>query len=362
MVHDYNTSLRLLYGYVLTFVFFRLVDALNVRNSLVSTEGVTSLLLDGSTIYAGTKRGNLLVIEGPSTGPDPIVEINGAQHTKVDSKTFPIYSLAYSSSGFLFCGCGDRYISVLPKAEHQTALRYGIQRLGPHTGWVKDLYFDSGSDTLFSIGCNCVEAWAPTNEGTWENLRKRSITSSPTEGSTLSSDLLCLCGTPRNDFFYAGGVDGRIHVWSTDTNVPEPISSVGAHTGRVNVLLLEDESNLLFSAGYDGVVQCRRGGLQLLEDPVTTFPVGEGIRVTAAAVTKLSDSLLQLIIGCNTGLLLELRVAIRVDGMITISELSRVTSVDECSIHSLLILPTKTTGPGAILVGHSRGLFSGWLG
>lgn len=363
MAHDWITSLKLLCGYLLAFVFFALVHvgAFKIGNSLVSSQGVTSLLLDGSTIFAGTKRGDLLVLDLPSIGYDPFLEIIRAQHANVDSKTFPIYSLACSSSGFLFCGCGDRYISVLSKGEHQTALTYDIQRLGPHTGWVKDLYFDSRNGTLFSIGCNCVEAWAPTNEGTWERVRKRSITSSPTDGSTLSSDLLCLCGSPTNDFFYAGGVDGRIHVWSTDLHLQEPITSVGAHSGRVNVLLVEDESNLLFSAGNDGVVQCRQGGLQVLEDPVATFHVGADTRVTAATSKKLSDSLLQLIVGCSTGLLLELRVAIGVDGMISISEFSRVTLVDAYSIHSLLLVSERTTGPRAVLIGHSRGLLCAWL-
>jgi WD40 repeat protein len=361
MVHNWITSLQLLCGAFVSTLCLVPIDALKIGSSLVSSHGVTSLLQHGSTIFAGTKRGDLLVLDLPSTGHDPFFEITVAQQTKVDFKTFPIYSLAYSSSGLLFCGCGDRYISVLSKGENQSAHKHGIQRLGQHTGWVKDLYLDSKSGNLFSIGCNCIEAWAPSKEGTWEHVNKRSITSSPTDGSTLSSDLLCLRGSPRNDFFYAGGVDGRIHVWSTDLNLLEPIISVGAHSGRVNVLMVEDESNLLFSAGNDGIVQCRHGGLQLLDDPVTTFHVGEGTRITAGTLTKLSDSLLQLIVGCSTGLLLDLRVEIRVDGMISISEFNRVTLVDECSIHSLLIISEKTTEPGALLIGHSRGLFCACL-
>eukprot|EP00551_Chaetoceros_affinis_P007780 CAMPEP_0203670362 /NCGR_PEP_ID=MMETSP0090-20130426/6452_1 /ASSEMBLY_ACC=CAM_ASM_001088 /TAXON_ID=426623 /ORGANISM="Chaetoceros affinis, Strain CCMP159" /LENGTH=262 /DNA_ID=CAMNT_0050535195 /DNA_START=169 /DNA_END=954 /DNA_ORIENTATION=+ len=32
-------------------------------------------------------------------------------------------------------------------------------RLGPHTGWVKDVIYDHTNDLIYSIGCNCIEIW-----------------------------------------------------------------------------------------------------------------------------------------------------------------------------------------------------------
>ena len=323
------------------------IVALSIGHSLFSRQGINSLVLEGSKIFAGTKRGDLLILEHPN-GP---IEVT-TQITKADTKTFPVYSLA-SSPEFVFCGCGDRYISVLDNTEGERRYSQGL-RLGPHTGWVKDLYLDSRSGILFSIGCNCIEAWGLTAEGTWEHMKKRSIESSPTEGSTLSSDLLCLCsGDPSNDFFYAGGVDGRIHVWSTDIIIDQPLLSVGAHTGRLNCLMYDCDSDLLFSAGHDGMLQCRRAGLQL-DEPIATFELGEDARVTAGALIKSSDSSLELILGCSNGVLALLRVAFDKDG-VSISERHRMSLSDDCSVRSLLMIPTEI-GPPAVLVGHSKGL------
>lgn len=198
--------------------------ALSVGQSILSKQGVTSLITLGASkkIFAGTKRGDLLVLEQREPFDGPSFEV--AKSVKVDSKTFPVYSLA-SSSEFLFCGCGDRYVSVLNLIESEGSHE---QRLGPHTGWVKDIYYDSQSELLSSIGCNCIETWGrtPRSERSWEHLKKRSIESSPTQGSTLSSDLLCLCGAGKGkDYFYSGGVDGRIHVWSVDPSMTEPLQS-----------------------------------------------------------------------------------------------------------------------------------------
>ncbi len=36
------------------------------------------------------------------------------------------------------------------------------------------------------------------------------------------------------DSFYSGGVDGRIHAWSHDLTVKDPLYSIGAHNDRIN--------------------------------------------------------------------------------------------------------------------------------
>jgi WD40 repeat protein len=141
-----------------------------------------------------------------------------------------------------------------------------------HTGWVKDLHYDTSNDILHSIGCNCIESWKkkmPTEKDEaplFSHWKKSTIESSPTDGSTLSSDLLCLSGTrhvsnengSKMDLLLAGGVDGRIHVWnSKEMGGNQPQSSLAAHDGRVNCLCFLDASqNILLSGSHDGLLKC----------------------------------------------------------------------------------------------------------
>jgi WD40 repeat protein len=323
--------------------------ALSVGQSIFSKQGVTSLVTWGTSeqIFAGTKRGDLLVLEREPSGPS----FDVANSVEIDSKTFPVYSLT-SSSEFLFCGCGDRYVSVLNTFEDKSSQE---QRLGPHTGWVKDLYYHSPSELLFSIGCNCIQSWKriPKSEGSWEHLKKRSIESSPTQGSTLSSDLLCLCGAGEGkDYFYSGGVDGRIHVWSVDPNVKEPLQSIGAHAERLNCLLYK--SNFLFSVGNDGQLQCRRAGPQL-QDAVATLYIGKDLRVTAGGLLKSTESSIDLVLGCSNGALKQFHVDFD-KSAVSISEKDQLIVSGDASIQALLFVPAEGSNPELVLVGHSKGL------
>jgi hypothetical protein len=66
---------------------------------------------------------------------------------------------------------------------------------------------------LFSIGCKCIETWKKREDSDeWVHLFKSLIESDPMQGSTLSSDLLCLCSLAENGRIESGGVDGRIHL------------------------------------------------------------------------------------------------------------------------------------------------------
>lgn len=318
--------------------------ALSVVRSLFSEQGVSSIIRGRSKkIFAGTKRGHLLILEKPSLGAS--FEITSSQ--QIDSKTFPIYSLA-STRDYLFCGCGDRYVSTLNSAGENNQ----EQRLGPHTGWVKAIYYDETSELLFTIGCNCIETWARTAERSWEHCKKRSIESSPTVGATLSSDLLCLCGSATNDdCFYSGGVDGRIHVWSVDPSIKQPLTSIGAHTGRLNCLLYD--SNLLFSAGNDGILQCRRAGQQL-EEPIATVDLGEEFRITAGSLLKSSESSMDLVLGCSNGIVKHFLVVFDKND-VSICEQGELMIAVDSSIKALLLVPDQSGTPSA-LVGHSAGL------
>ncbi|MGK3747639.1 MAG: hypothetical protein ACI8RD_008135 [Bacillariaceae sp.] len=262
------------------------------------------------------------------------------------STKYPIYSIAVSSSSsseipsieedrLLFCGSGDRWISVWRKkvvgnnGNNNGGFEF-VQRLGPHTGWVKDLVFDKRNFLLHSIGCNCIESWdcsiidnnntAPTSSFI-RHVTKRTITNSPTLGSTLSSDLLCLCLVPTSDItddeesssqlqlLVSGGVDGRIHLWFSDptttattsssSNIADthnrnymmdeqkmvPVHTISAHEGRVNSIVWSSAVNAIFTIGNDGVLCIFRvsseNGFQLQ----SRLKINKGISVTKEVVT-----------------------------------------------------------------------------
>jgi WD40 repeat protein len=206
--------------------------------------GVTSLLAisDSGRIVAGTKSGKIFCSGSKDLGATPWVELEG-----YDSK-FPIFSLAACTES-LFCGGGDRFISVWQDHETEYSL---LTKLGPHTGWVKALEYEKHNQLLYSIGCNCIETWDCRNLDDICHLSKRSIENCPEQGSTLSSDLLSLCLLDDQRQLLSGGVDGRVHVWSSDTDSKTPLYSATVHDGRVNRLLFSAASGLVFSIGNDG--------------------------------------------------------------------------------------------------------------
>eukprot|EP00978_Attheya_sp_CCMP212_P016999 scaffold45028_cov51-Attheya_sp.AAC.1 len=258
------------------------------QQHLLEGTGVTSvaaLFVDGrsndaspkqATIFAGTKRGSIVPFtitshdrrrRLDSQEPYNAMMIHEGVPLQDDSaigqmvKPYPIYSMV-SHHGkdvdFLFCGGGDRYITVWEKRYSSSSSSSSSSlmpewkiaaRLGPHTGWVKSVVYDSNLNLLHSIGCNCIETWSrqeltTNNPGetnhvndsgqdhspirridySWKHLKKRKIDSCPTNGSTLSSDLLCLCLlNPAFDknILYSGGVDGRIHKWTSSCDTKE---------------------------------------------------------------------------------------------------------------------------------------------
>lgn len=251
-------------------------------------------------VFVGTKRGSVkrVTIEhgrvqleetlGERKEADGVCRSSSPSFL-TSSSSLPIYSMAGSclfdngggSSTALFCGGGDRYVSVWEESNSDRGQRAGSswvmnQRLGPHTGWVKSVLLNPGEkgddqqEFLHSIGCNCIETWSketPKAKATgssgrfdWKHVRKVSVESSPSMGSTLSSDLLCLCPF-RDGAFFAGGVDGRIHLWNVNSTIRgkicvEPIASVAAHDGRVNALKYDANMCLLFSGSHDGTICC----------------------------------------------------------------------------------------------------------
>jgi WD40 repeat protein len=65
---------------------------------------------------------------------------------------------------------------------------------------------------------------------------------------------LCLCKSCYPHIF-SGGVDGRAHVWDL-TSMESPRLSFPAHNGRLNAMIYNSQSGLLYTAGNDGHVKC----------------------------------------------------------------------------------------------------------
>jgi WD40 repeat protein len=253
--------------------------------------GVTSLLeLENGAIIAGTKKGQ--IFRSTFDSSTAWAELEG-----YDSK-FPVYSLASSKGGNcrIFCGGGDRYISVWQEDDDDQFQL--VDRLGPHTGWVKSLAYDEINHILFSIGCNCIEAWE-CGKSPIVHASKRSIENSPDMGSTLSSDLLCLC-LLENGSLVSGGVDGRIHIWSPDLKATVPLFTITCHQGRVNRLIYSSETKLLFSVGNDGKLNAFRVSADSLSLKAS-LEISGCPRLTAASVLlgKKETSLLGLGTTCG---------------------------------------------------------------
>lgn len=339
--------------------------------------GVTSLLArqqkGNVELFAGTKRGKIHRFTY-NDSESQIIQSLGEIHDE-ETKPFPIFSMASSTtddaSAFqLFCGGGDRFISVWQQEEpNKWVCR---QRLGPHTGWVKDLLFvhnNEEQDALYSIGCNCIESWQRDqgSSSLWKHDGKRFIESSLKEGATLSSDLLCLCASNEEDsLFFAGGVDGRIHAWSCDTAMKDPLYSIGAHNGRVNVMSFAGNASLLFSTGHDGTIQCRRVvvGSELSKMPEAQInvldAVGDPARITALTIVEERRDNVQLVAGTANGELACIQAALENDSAWVLTECpdERYHFADKPMINAFCSLtpPQAFDSPRTLAVGHSLGL------
>lgn len=218
--------------------------------------GVTSLLpIQHHGVVVGDKRGTIRLesLDLLDESLRPAAECFCKQNINgITERSVPVFCLDAASSNLIFSGAGDRYVSIWKK---ENGNWFCNEKLGPHTGWVRDVLFDKSHNVLHSIGCNCVETWQLSDEdGKWHHLRKSSIESSPKEGATLSSDILCLCKFDEV-YLLSGGVDGRVLVWDSPS-MGTPLRSFTAHQGRVNAMEHAEESSFVFTAGNDGKIKC----------------------------------------------------------------------------------------------------------
>ncbi|GAX18015.1 hypothetical protein FisN_18Hh228 [Fistulifera solaris] len=223
---------------------------LHLPGTLTQGEGVTSLAqlkTDRELLFlCGTKQGSLWTFSFKDDGVQ--------QHNKVQvtNGRYPIFSMAVDENdGTVFCGGSDRFVTVLAathRDDNNHFIATELQRLGPHTGWVQDVFLAS-PNLLYSIGCNCIESWQKQSDRKWKPGKRFVIESDVAMGCTLSSDLLCLAC--RKDTLYAGGVDGRIHAFRKDEH-----SAVAAHKGRVNALMTTTIRGIdsVLTASHDGWV------------------------------------------------------------------------------------------------------------
>jgi len=143
------------------------------------------------SFYVGTKRGKMkkITMSTKRKAHDDDVHIECIEQMEEDGgskrKTpYPIFSLMtlpihhHHHHHHVLSGSGDRYITIWEhdKRKHPNN---GVSswrtkaKLGPHTGWVKDLASslsnpdindqDNDENFIFSIGCNCIEVWRTIN-------------------------------------------------------------------------------------------------------------------------------------------------------------------------------------------------------
>lgn len=347
--------------------------------TLPGETGVTSLyaLADINGLMAGSKRGAVYCVDRqeeatgtsnlqlrelplPLEGDDPVRTPN----------PYPIYCMTSNDSqNTLFCGGGDRYVTVWVRQDDGNWRQK--QRLGPHTGWVKDVWYDSHNHVLNSIGCNCIETWKQrenndnddNQQGVWKHWKHCSIESSVSEAATLSSDLLCLCPAVAVGFFLAGGVDGRIHLWNSELG--QPVASVAAHVGRVNAMILAPKCRLFFSGSHDGTIKCwlmDADANTLPRTAAATLSVEEDARVTAMTCIKDgSTNAVRVFFGTQNGLIgLALAKKAATGGVDFV--LQRTVHLEGGpTIHALAVLSCTHDGkasntPTTLAVGHSLGL------
>ena len=316
------------------------------RGSSVAS-GVTSLLPVGEEgVVVGDKLGSLRIESLDVDGRPCPASASFCQSVNGEtSRPSPIFCLAHAvDKEQIFSGAGDRYVSVWEKEDENW---FCVQKLGPHTGWVRDVLYNEQSCRLHSIGCNCIETWRPSEDGKWEHEKKSQIESSPSDGATLSSDLLCLSSF-EEPYFFAGGVDGRLHLWDSSL-MGSPVRSMPAHEGRVNAIEY-CPSGLVFTAGNDGKVKCwkyvlKEGRLELIAE----FGFGES-RVTSFSSVELGSEDDYVFCGTNLGevALLSLQKGNHALKLVTVFQI-----VQRPMIHSLCV---ETQDEPSLWIGHSNGL------
>ena len=343
------------------------LNAFSIKSTNDLVGGITQLFpVQDVGLVAGTKSGSMYTVDQDPTPRatercDFSFHHIGGDENTATSRPYPVYSIDASSEGdSIFCGRADRMVSVWQRTSNQTDHPVSwtqCQTLGPHTGWVKGVALDETHHLLHSIGCNCIETWQPIIDGTkksrrvtailddnstmrpatsWIHWKKSSIESSPTEGCTLSSDLLCLL--LQKDLLFAGGVDGRIHVWQSST-MGAPQHSFAAHQGRVNAIVQCGEGYLV-SAGSDGAVCCWDDSYTLTQH----IYVGSHVRLTALSPCfEHSDPM--VFAGTHTGQIL----LVHIHQQAVVKE---VQLPDSPVINALLYVADDQI----LWVGHSQGL------
>jgi len=286
---------------------------------------------------------------------------------------YPIYSMAVmspkratSSSSvdavFLFCGSGDRWISVWKLGTANGNVEF-VQKLGPHTGWVKDLVYDTKSLLLHSIGCNCIETWDCSSPSIITHTGKRVIENSPTMGTTLSSDLLCLCLLPSASprLLVTGGVDGRIHLWVSDpSNGKLPLYTTLAHDGRVNALVYSSATKSLFTAGNDGSLCVFSASLEKGFELVSRLKLEndsnqETLRITVVSITNDAEEqgTCSLALGSSTGELYFVTAQVNAEGGIdSCVQGESMTIAENSMVYSIACEKASSR----LWIGHASGL------
>jgi len=386
------------------------------------------------SFYVGTKRGKMKKITmitkrkaHDDDDDDDDIQIECIERMKEDGgskrKTpYPIFSLMtlpihHPHHHHVLSGSGDRYITIWEqdKQKHPNdggPLWRTKAKLGPHTGWVKDLASslsnpkrndqDNEDRFIFSIGCNCIEVWRTINGESYDHIHKLMIDSSVEMGSTLSSDILCLatspscnCNTPQTSeqekqqdhhsyYLLAGGVDGRIHQWTICNNsFPDAKGKYApGHDGRVNALLVCDDLRAAVSIGNDGLVKCWKldcnESFMMERGSVCTINVNDEchslqdtntqeaktqevstIKLTCSCILFEQQDLAIIGIGtaCGKVLLAEISRDEKSDDVMSIGLLDERTTVESssdsiggCNIHSI------ASQNNHIIIGHSKGI------
>jgi len=331
-------------------------------------EGISSLSFNSydNSVYMGTKRGRLKKLIGVKQDNNQLLKDIEQIPLDIDSnhetlKPYPIYSLITCHRGKnMFCGGGDRYITIWSIHLDRWSIS---QRLGPHTGWVKDLAFYK-EQYLFSIGCNCIEIWDKRNQ--YRHFKKIEVQSCSSFGATLSSDLLCL--GVYGHFLFAGGVDGRIHKWDIESEFKYH-EAVSVHDGRINKMLLMNQMKILVSVGNDGYVRCRDLSKEATHDPIltswrfesdSTEVDEETVRITSLCSIHENESQADIVIGTACGMIRILSIGREsVGNSISLQRIDyRACLENRSTITSLQFYPKDTssnTGHDIILIGHSNG-------
>jgi WD40 repeat protein len=330
-----------------------LLDSKNVDlpgiTALSSSPKPNTQLVD-QEIFAGTKRGSILRLVVDRKGNADVKEELNDQDSGLP---YPVYSIAIDATGcLLFCGKGDRFVSTWMRSSDTKEWK-SRERLGPHTGWVKDVVYMA--DHVHSIGCNCIESWklsssSPGNNK-WTHWNKSCIENCPEMGATLSSDLLCLSPYDQGAFF-VGGVDGRIHLWDHSQSMKEPIDTISAHDGRINALLYLQERGVLLSASHDGTIKCWNAR-SLLSGPLvaTTLCIPDE-RVTSLSAVQGTNT---FVFGTHKGQVGVVSIEQENNDLSLVLESALVVD-GQPVINALCAVPAEGSFRYALVIGHSLGM------